>query len=187
MPELYCLSGPCGAGKTTCSAALAAELSRRQEGRQCCLLHGDDFHAVLIGDESSPAALPWPQVLQFNWACLLSAASHALGCGLDVVIDYVVEDELPLLLRLAGEHGARLRYAVLTAPEDVLRQRLLQRGDPHLTDRALFLRQKLLAMPENRGRIIDGTLAQPELLHSIRALPELLHCDIDTTAADGVS
>ena len=87
--------------------------------------------------------------------------------------------------RAAKEAG--MRYAVLTAPEDVLRRRLLQRGDPHLTDRALFLRGKLLAMPENQGRIIDGTLAQPELLRSLRALPELLHCDIDTTAANGVS
>lgn len=188
MPELYCLSGPCGAGKTTCSAALAAELSRRQEGRQCCLLHGDDFHRALIGDERSPAALPWPEVLRFNWDCLLSAAGHALSRGVDVVIDYIVEDEFSLLLQLAHMNGACMHYAVLTAPEEVLRQRLTERGDAQLIPRALILREKLLAEPLNAGRFIDSdALAPEEVIAQILALPELLQCDIDSPAVHGVS
>lgn len=188
MPELYCLSGPCGAGKTTLSAALAAHLSRQQGGRQVCLLHGDDFHRALIGDECSTAALLWPEVLRFNWDCLLSAAGHALEHGVDVVIDYIVEDELPLLLHLAEVYGAHMHYAVLTAPEETLCQRLMQRGDPQLVQRALFLRRKLLAEPVNAGRILDSeALSAVEMIRRIIALPELLQCDIDSSAADGVS
>lgn len=188
MPELYCLSGPCGAGKTTLSALLAAHLSHLQGGRQVCLLHGDDFHHALIGDERSPAAMRWLEVLRFNWDCLLSAAGHALSCGLDVVIDYIVEDELPLLLRLAETHGAGLHYAVLTAQEATLRERLTCRGDPQLIGRALALRKQLLAESANAGRILDSDLlTAEEMIDRILALPELLQCDIDSPAADGVS
>lgn len=186
MPTLWLLSGPCGAGKTTLSARLTAHLSREQNGRQVCLLHGDDFHAALVGDERACAALPWEEVLRFNWDCLLSAAGHALRRNLDVVIDYIIEDELPLLLQLARAHGAALRYAVLTAPEEVLRQRLENRGDARLIPRALFLQEKLRRMPENQDRLVDASDSGSALTRML-ALPELLHCDIDTTASDGVS
>ena len=188
MPAIYCLSGPCGAGKTTLSATLADHLSCRQGGRQVCLLHGDDFHRALIGDDCSPAALPWPEVLRFNWDCLLSAAGHALARGMDVVIDYIVEDELPRLARLAEAQGARLHYAVLTAQEETLRERLTRRGDPQLIGRALILRAQLLAEPVNAGRVLDSdALTPPEMIAQILALPDLLQCDIDSPAADGVS
>ncbi|MBR3765081.1 MAG: AAA family ATPase [Clostridia bacterium] len=186
MPTIWLLSGPCGAGKTTLSARLAAQLSCRQSGRQVCLLHGDDFHAALVGDDRAPAALAWEEVLRFNWDCLLSAAGHALDRELDVVMDYVVEDELPRVLRLAREKGAALRYAVLTVPEDTLRHRLQERGDAWLTERALFLRQKLTAAPENLGRLVDCTDASAAL-DRVLQLPELLQCDIDNPAADRVS
>lgn len=188
MPKLYCLSGPCGAGKTTLSAELAAHLSRHQGGRQVCLLHGDDFHRALIGDERSPVVLPWPEVLRFNWDCLLSAAGHALSRGVDVVIDYIVEDKLPLLLYLTQTNGAHLHYAVLTAPAEVLRQRLTDRGDARLIPRALILREKLLAEPVNAGRILDSdALSADEVIARLLALPELLQCDIDSPAVHGVS
>lgn len=186
MPTIWLLSGPCGAGKTTLSSRLAEHLSHRQSGRQVCLLHGDDFHHALVGDERSPAALLWADVLRFNWDCLLSAAGHALSRGLDVVLDYIVEEELPLVRRLAESRGACLRYAVLTAPANMLRQRLTLRGDAQLIPRALILREKLHAMPENQGRLVDSSDSDAALA-AILALPELLHCDIDNPAADGVS
>ncbi len=186
MPAMICISGPCGSGKTTLSADLAAHLSRQQGGRQVCLLHGDDFQAALVGSGSSPAALPWEDVLRFNWDCLISAAGHALQRGLDVVIDYVVEDELPRLQGLAREHGASLRYAVLMAPEEVLRQRLKQRGDAWLIPRTLALREKLCSAPENQGHIVENMDGEAAL-QTVMQIPELLHCDIDNPAADGVS
>lgn len=164
MPELYCLSGPCGAGKTTLSALLAAHLSHLQGGRQVCLLHGDDFHHALIGDERSPAAMRWLEVLRFNWDCLISAAGHALARGLDVVLDYVIEDELPRIQALAAAHGAEVYLVALTASEEAIRARLRQRGDAQLTDRALFLKQKLEALPENQGHLLDATNLSPQEL-----------------------
>lgn len=155
MACIYLISGPCGCGKTTLSEALAAQLARE---KQVYLIHGDSFHAGFIGDRQG---LGWPEILRFNWDCILAVAGKALAQGLDVVIDYVVEAELPLVHSLAQEYGAALHYLVLTASGETLRERLAARGDADLTERALFLREKLAAMPENQGRLVDSTDRTP--------------------------
>jgi hypothetical protein len=78
------------------------------------------------------------------------------------VIDYVVEDELPRVRELAKSAGARLYYIVLTADEEEIKARIRRRGDTGLTERALFLKNELEAMPENRGHIFDNTHKTPE-------------------------
>lgn len=178
MSRMYVISGPCGCGKTTLAAAFAQQLAR--EGRAVYLIHGDDFHAGFVGD-----AVPWPEILRFNWECILSMAGKALQRGMDVVIDYVVEDEWPALARLAREHSADLQYTTLTASEEALRQRLLQRGDAQLTERSLFLKAKLERMPENQGRLLDNTaLTIPEALSRLR---QLLQTGVDNPPPHGVS
>ena len=161
MANVYLLSGPCGCGKTTLTNAFARSLQR-----PVCVIHGDDFqHSIIQPEDTSCPA--WEDVLRFNWRCILDVARNALPLGVDVVIDYVVEDELPRVQTLADDFGATLHYIVLTASKDTLRQRLQDRGDAWLTERALFLKAKLEAMPENQGRLLDVTgmtLAQ-ELQH----------------------
>ena len=151
MADIYLFSGPCGCGKSTLANAFARNLRR-----PACIIHGDDFHDSLVQPEgaSRPA---WEDVLRFNWRCILDVARNALQLGADVVIDYVVEDELPRVQALANDFSAVLHYIVLTASEDTLRQRLQERGDAWLTERALFLKAKLDAMPENQGHLIDVT------------------------------
>lgn len=58
---------------------------------------------------------------------------------------------------LASRYHANLHYVVLTAEEDTIRQRLTQRGDDALIERALFLKNKLEKMPENQGYLYDNT------------------------------
>ena len=77
--------------------------------------------------------------------------------GLDVVIDYVIEDELPRVIELAEIYHAFFCYIVLTADTEEIRRRLRNRGDTDLVERALFLKKELEAMPENQGHLYNNT------------------------------
>lgn len=165
--NIYLFSGPCGCGKTTLSKAWA-EKHAAETGRQVYLLHGDDFHAGFVGRAQTMA---WEDILCFNWDCILSVAEKVLEHDLDVTIDYVVEDELPLVEALAARHGATLYYVVLTADCDALRQRIEARGDAEMIPRSLFLREKLLHMPENQGHLFDNTGLTAEETVAILDMP----------------
>ena len=165
MNKIYFISGPCGSGKTTFSSLFARHLVRR-DGRTVYLIRGDNFHTGFVETENKPEFFEegqpsdqvlWEDILRFNWDCILSTADRALRQGLDVVVDYIIEDEMPRVLDLADRRGASLYYIVLTADADELERRCCGRGTPDLAERAKFLKQKLEAMPENRGHLYDNT------------------------------
>lgn len=166
MNNIYFISGPCGCGKSTLTDAYAEHLVKVEKQPRVYVIHGDDFHHGFVGmyeedafcaEEQDSNPLAWSQVLKFNWECILDIARKALVRGLDVVIDYVVEDELPLLQKLAKEQNANLYYVVLTASEASIIKRLQTRGDNDLIERALFLKKKLDSLPENQGHLYDNT------------------------------
>ena len=165
VPKIFFVSGPCGCGKTTFADAYARHLVR-QTGRTVYVIHGDDFHHgfaepeekddfFVDGQASDPVL--WEDILRFNWDCIIATAQRALQDNLDVVIDYVIEDNLPRVRELAEKNGAPLYYIVLTADADEIEKRLRNRGDVDLIGRALFLKKELEAMPENRGHLINNT------------------------------
>ena len=163
MANIYFISGPCGCGKSTLTDALADYMVKVEKQPRVYVIHGDDYHHGFVGmyeedpDLTDISPLSWTEVLKFNWECIIDVAGKALVRGLDVVIDYVVEDELPLLQKLAKEHEAKLYYLVLTASEDAIRQRIEKRGDMEMVERALFLKNKLDHLPENQGHLYDNT------------------------------
>ena len=170
MPKIIFVSGACGCGKSTFADACARYLV--QHGHKTVyVIHGDDFHkgfvepeekgTFFVDGQASDQVL-WEDILRFNWDCIIATAQRALQDGLDVVIDYVIEDELPRVRELAEKNRALLYYIVLTADADEIEKRIRRRGDVDLIGRALFLKKKLEAMPENRGRIYDNTGKTPE-------------------------
>lgn len=170
MSNIYFFSGPCGCGKSTLATSYAKHLVNEQGKKQVYLIHGDDFHAGFIETDSKDSffkdgqavdALLWQDILKFNWDCILTVAEKALTRGLDVVIDYVIEEELPLVQKLAYEYNAKLYYVVLTASEEAIKQRIIQRGDVEMIERALFLKNKLDKLPENQGHLFDNTDKEP--------------------------
>lgn len=151
--NIYVFSGPCGCGKSTLTNRYARHLVQHTDRNQVYVIHGDDFHRGFAETDrrvgpACPGFQYWADILSFNWECIVDVAQKALNRGLDVLIDYVVEDELPLLTDLARRNNAQLFFVILTAAEDELRQRLTGRGDPELIDRSLFLKSKLESTPE---------------------------------------
>ena len=123
MPKIIFISGACGSGKSTFADALARHLVR-QDHRTVYVIHGDDFHGgfrepeekgdFFVNGQASDQFL-WENILRFNWDCIISTAQRALQDNLDVVIDYVIEDELPRVRELAEKNRVPLYYIVLTA------------------------------------------------------------------------
>lgn len=163
MANIYFISGPCGCGKSTLTNALADYMVKVEKQPRVYVIHGDDYHHGFVGmyeedpDLTDISPLSWKEVLKFNWECIIDVAGKALVRGLDVVIDYVVEDEMPLLHKLADAHNASLYYIVLTASEETIVDRIRKRGDDELVERAKFLKQKLDNIPENQGHLYDNT------------------------------
>lgn len=188
MSRIFFISGPCGCGKSTFADAWAKHLVRENK-KPVYVIHGDDFHEGFIEPEDKPEffvdgqpsdRLLWEDILQFNWDCILSTADRVLRRDLDVVIDYVIEDELPRVQELAAKHLAALYYIVLTADADELERRIRERGDTDLIERSLFLKKKLEAMPENRGHLYNNTGKTPdEMIDEIS--PERYRCWLEDT------
>ena len=182
MPRIICISGACGSGKTTFADAYSRFLVS-QEHKTVYVIHGDDFHRGFVepeekGDffvdgQASDQVL-WEDILQFNWDCIIATAQRALQDNIDVVIDYVIEDELDRVLKLAEINHVSLYYIVLTADAEEIEKRIRSRGDVDMIDRALFLKKKLEAMPENQGHIYDNTGKAPDDIISEIVLEQYL-------------
>ena len=170
MPRIIFISGACGCGKSTFADAYARHLVG-QEHKTVYVIHGDDFHNGFVEPEKegdffvngqASDQVQWEDILRFNWDCIIATAGRALREHVDVIIDYVIEDELPRVRRLAEESGASLCYIVLTADAEEIERRIRKRGDIDLIERALFLKKKLEGMPENRGHLYNNTGKSPE-------------------------
>ena len=170
MSKIIFISGACGSGKSTFSELIARRMVN-ENGKAVYLIHGDDFHRGFIEPEDKDGffrdgqaadTVHWEDILRFNWDCIISTAERALSDGLDVVIDYVIENELPRIKELAKRFGAELYYIVLTAESSELERRIRSRGDTDMTERALFLKKELDSAPFNRGHILDNTGKSPE-------------------------
>ncbi len=170
MAGIYFISGACGSGKSTFADAYARHMVRETH-RPVYVIHGDDFHQGFVEPEDKGAffvdgqasdPIRWEDILRFNWDCIIATADRVLRENLDVVIDYVIEDELPRVRELAEARRADLYYIVLTAEEEEIARRIRRRGDLDLVERGKFLKRKLDAMQENRGHLYDNTRKTPE-------------------------
>jgi broad-specificity NMP kinase len=159
---IYIISGPCGVGKST----LAKELARRL--KKSALIKGDDFLSMY--EEGSVP--PWDEQLVIMWKNILSLTQTFIQHDFHVIIDTVVEDELEWFCKHFSYLNLHIKYVVLRADEDILMERVNNRGDTHLIERSLFLLNKLENALANAPFIYDTTDKQPaEVLSDIIKLP----------------
>ncbi|MFB5762436.1 AAA family ATPase [Paenibacillus medicaginis] len=148
------MSGPLGVGKSTVSKELANSM------KQCTLIEGDLLLHVYRG-ETEP---PWEERLRLAWLNITAVTRNFLRHGFNVVIDFVVEEELEWFCGQLSDLDVTVHYAVLYAEPDTLAARLRQRGDEQYIDRSLFLRNKLLSSPANELFLLNTDLKRPEEL-----------------------
>lgn len=151
---IYIISGPLGVGKSTVSKSLADSMN------QCALIEGDLLLHVYRG-ENEP---PWEERLRLAWLNISAVTRNLHRHGLDVVIDFVVENELQWFYDQLSDLKATLHYVVLHAEPETLTGRLSQRGDAKYIQRSLFLRNKLMASPTNEPFLLDADRKRPEEL-----------------------
>jgi broad-specificity NMP kinase len=149
---IYLVSGPLGVGKSTTSKKLA------QNVKNSVLLEGDCIlHMFEHRSEAS-----WEDRLSLTWKNILALTRNFIQHDFNVVIDFVVEDELDWFCKQISDLQVTLKYIVLRADKEKLIERLRKRGDYDSLERSLFLLNKLESTPSNKQFMYDTTLRQTE-------------------------
>ena len=144
---IFIISGPLGVGKTTVSKKVVDTL---KEG---VLIEGDTLlHAL-----NSINRLSWEEKLALTWKNLASISRNLIKRDLDVVIDFVVEEELEWFRNEVLDLAVKVSYFVLLADESTIIGRLKKRGDIKYWDRSKDLLEKFKNDPRNRDNIVDTT------------------------------
>jgi len=145
---IYIISGPCGVGKSTVSREIAKLVPN------CALVEGD--HLLHFYHDHS--MLPWEERLWIAWKNLVDVTKNLLQHKLNVVIDFVVEDELEWFCTYFSHLEITFKYVVLRADENTLIERITNRGDTYMIDRSLFLLNQLENdTPSNEPFLYDTT------------------------------
>ncbi|MFE5323741.1 AAA family ATPase [Paenibacillus sp. NPDC056579] len=162
---VYLISGTSGVGKST----LAKELT--QSLKPSALITGDDVNKMLLpGSE-----LPMDQRFSLTWENMILLAKSFLRNDLNVVIEWILQNDLERICERLSDSAIQIKYVVLRANEDTLKERLGERGDSHLLDRSLFLLQRLDALPFNNNYLYDTTGKQTsEIVQDILASDEYI-------------
>ncbi|WP_201004774.1 AAA family ATPase [Paenibacillus glycanilyticus] len=149
---LYLISGPLGVGKSTTSKELA------QNVQQCVLIEGD----ILLGMLNDELSLSWEERLRLTWDNILTLTRNYLQHDLNVVIDFVVEEELEWFCNhLSDLKNVTLKYVVLIADKEKIIERLNSRGDIDSLERSLFLLNKMESSHFNKKFSYNTTHKHP--------------------------
>lgn len=169
-PTIFLISGPVGVGKTTLTRRLALH-------RKAALISGD----ALFNPLENVSALSWDDRLQLTWQNMLYITKQYLKKGLDVVIDFVVEEELEWfyqeLKQFCDAQGLEftMQYLVLMTDPKTLIERLNRRGDGKHLHRAVSLLTKLGNDKRNKPYQCYTTGRTPAELVSISMLEKFAY------------
>ena len=146
MKTVYIISGPLGVGKTSVSSALSKVLE------QTTLVVGDDLYNL-----EKESDLAWEEKLRKSWERIVALTKKHLDSGQSVVVDFVVEDELPWFMEQLSGKNVHFRYIVLLADKKSVLDRLKNRGELRYKDRSMVLLDQLSKDSSNKKYIIDTT------------------------------
>ena len=139
-------SGPCGSGKTTASRTLilqnreASLIRLRSAVERRRYARTPQARAMLDADSEAGKGLVY--------ACLSNRAGQLLSSGWSVIVDasFLDRRRRAVFQALADLHGAAFSILACSAPEDELRQRLVQTHGAAADAALAVLKQQLAKM-----------------------------------------
>ncbi|MCB9813547.1 MAG: ATP-binding protein [Pseudomonadales bacterium] len=144
--SLIIVSGPLGSGKSSLCKKIEDELAFSR-------VDGDSFFVPL-----EKTSLSWEERGQKSWQWIASQTKKHLSSGKKVVLDFVVENELPWFLSQIEEYNVRVKYIVLIAEEETIKKRLHKRdGGLQYYERSKVLLDQLKNEPQNNKYLLDTT------------------------------
>ena len=118
------------------------------------LLEGDSILNMFeFGADAS-----WEERLRLTWEYILTLTRSFIHNNDNVVIDFVVEDELEWFCKHISDLEVTLKYIVSRADKEKLIERIQMREDIDSVERSLFLLNKLESTPSNQQFMYDTTL-----------------------------
>lgn len=188
-PRLLITCGLSGTGKSTLAAALAEMLPARRIDSDSTRKHLAGLEPTARREEAYGAGIYAPGMSERVYQALLDAASEQLDRGRTVILDatYIRQRDRLAARELARRHGARFAILHLTAPEEVIHERLVARSrDPQRVSDArweTYLAQRDSADP------LDGFAPEEVMeIDAARPIPEQTRhvlAQLETAAASG--
>lgn len=144
---IYLISGPLGVGKSSLSKMISQKLG-------FVLVDGDSFFVPLGKNEE----LSWKHRLRMSWDWIIGETRRHINNNKDVVIDFVVENELSFFLKKVSNLNVQVNYVALVANRADLIKRLKKRdGGTQYLERSIRLLDKLQSDLNNKPYLLDST------------------------------
>ena len=125
---VYIVSGPPGVGKSTVSKELAYSFDKS------AVIEGDMIYLMI----KSGLVAPWEDdgyYMDLFWDNVISLTDNFMARGITVIIEYVLfEEQLKKIVEFLKAKQINLKYCVLLAEEETLRDRDSSREEIERTD-----------------------------------------------------
>lgn len=142
---IFLISGPLGVGKSSLAKMINQKLA-------FAYIDGD----ALFGPLENVSKLSWEERLKTTWNSIALITREFISKDLDVVIDFVIEEELPWFLKEISDLNVRVKYVVLLANRRAIVERLKKRdGGTQYLERSSVLLSKLKSDPHNEQFIFE--------------------------------
>ncbi|RFB18926.1 AAA family ATPase [Bacillus sp. HNG] len=149
--SIYIISGPYGVGKSTVTKALAREMEN------VVRIEGDLIKSMYVGK----TPLPREKQRSLLWKNILSITKNCIENNMNVMIDYVVRNELQWFCKHFSNLDVKIYYVVLRADGETLIKRLNKRGHGYLIQGSLYLLDHLEKGLPNKNHLYDTTNKLP--------------------------
>ncbi len=146
---VYIISGPPGVGKSSVSDALAYTFDKS------AVIEGDRIYLMI----RSGLVAPWEDdgyYMDLFWDNIISITKNLVDRDITVIIEYVIfEEQIKKIKEFLKARQIKLKYCVLLAEEQTLRERDLSREERERTgDLSIKSRNEFLSKNINQDHLL---------------------------------